>query len=225
MLSELTSSGKELLDQNETISVTIANRFQVLDKFNDENLSNTTGCQRIAEVKRVTHGKTEYEEVKERFYEEKRKVTELEKRLQDRENSISELRVQYQTMKEQNLKLEDELQRIKTQLTSKGNNQESQKPKEQQNLETQKDNHKPKISIAGDSIVKSLHGWMMSRNKSVKVSCLPRATTQDIVSYLEPLINRKPDHLLIHIGANVHFKHGFATRNRREYCCTGKTSD
>ena len=94
MLSELTSRGKELPDQNETISVTIANRFQVLDKFNDENLSNTNGCQRIAEVKRVTSGKTEYEEVKERFYEEKRKVIELGKRLQDRENSISELRVQ-----------------------------------------------------------------------------------------------------------------------------------
>ena len=116
MLSELTSRGKELPNQNETISVTIANRFQVLDKFNDENLSNTNGCQRIAEMKRVTPGKTEYEEVKESFYEEKHKVIELEKRLQDRENSISELRVQYQTMKEQNVKLEDELQRIKTQF-------------------------------------------------------------------------------------------------------------
>ena len=43
---------------------------------------------------------------------------------------------------------------------------------------------------------------MMPRNKSVKVSCFPGATTQDMVSYLKPLINRKPDHLLIHIGAN-----------------------
>ena len=120
-------------------------------------------------------------------------VIELETLLQDKENSISELRVQYQTMKEQNVKLEDELQRIKTELASKGNNQESQEPKEQQNLETQKDNRKPKITIAGDSIVKNLHGWMMSRNKSVKVSCFPRATTQDIVSYLKPLINRKPE--------------------------------
>ena len=150
MLSELTSRGKELPDQDETVSVTIANRFQVLDKFNDENLSNTNGSHRIAEVKHVTPGKTEYEEVKERFYEEKCKVIELGKRLQDRENSISEVRVQYQTMKEQNVKLEDELQRIKTQLASKGNNQESQKPKEQQNLETQKDNRKPKITIAQD---------------------------------------------------------------------------
>ena len=82
-------------------------------------------------MKSVTLGKKEYEEVKERFYEEKRKVAELEKRLQDRENSISEFRVQYETMKEQNVKLGDELQRIKTQLASKGNNQESQKPKEQ----------------------------------------------------------------------------------------------
>ena len=105
-------------------------------------------------------------------------------------------------MKEQNVKLEDELQRIKTQLASEGNNQETQKPKKQQNLETQKDNRKPKITIAGDSIVKNLHGWMMSRNKSVKVSCFPGATIQDMVSYLKPLINRKPDHLLIHIGAN-----------------------
>ena len=91
---------------------------------------------------------------------------------------------------------------LKRSLASKGNNQESQKPKEQQNLEMQKDNHKLKITITGDSIVKNLHVWMMSRNKSVKVSCFPRATTQDMVSYLKPLINRKPDHLLIHIGAN-----------------------
>ena len=105
-------------------------------------------------------------------------------------------------MKEQNVKLEDEPQRIKTRLASKGNNQESHKPKEQQNLETQKDNRKPKITIAVDWIVKNLHGWMMSRNKCVKVSCFPGATTQDMVSYLKPLINRKPDHLLIHIGAN-----------------------
>ena len=43
---------------------------------------------------------------------------------------------------------------------------------------------------------------MMSRNKSVKVSCFPGATTQDMVSYLKPLINRQSNHLLIHIGTN-----------------------
>ena len=43
----------------------------------------------------------------------------------------------------------------------------------------------------------------MSRNKSVKVNSFPGATTEDMVSYPpNPLINRKPDHILLHVGTN-----------------------
>ena len=43
---------------------------------------------------------------------------------------------------------------------------------------------------------------MMSRNKTVKVNSFPGATTEDMASYLNPLINRKPDHILLRVGTN-----------------------
>ena len=42
----------------------------------------------------------------------------------------------------------------------------------------------------------------MSRNKSVKVHSFSGATTEDMESYLIPLINKKPDHILLHVGTN-----------------------
>ena len=42
----------------------------------------------------------------------------------------------------------------------------------------------------------------MSKNKSVKVHSLSGATTEDMESYLIPLINKKPDHILLHVGTN-----------------------
>ena len=42
----------------------------------------------------------------------------------------------------------------------------------------------------------------MSRNKSVKVHSFSGATTEDMESYLIPLINKKPDHVLLHVGTN-----------------------
>ena len=68
--------------------------------------------------------------------------------------------------------------------------------------ETTEQLRKPKIIAAGDSILKNLHGWMMARSKSVKIHSFPGATTEDMVSYLTPLINKRPDHILLHIGTN-----------------------
>ena len=43
---------------------------------------------------------------------------------------------------------------------------------------------------------------MMARSKSVKIHSFPGTTTEDVVSYLTPLINKRPDHILLHIGTN-----------------------
>ena len=61
---------------------------------------------------------------------------------------------------------------------------------------------KPRILVAGDSMVRDLKGWLMSRNKSVKVHSFSGATTEDMESYLIPLISKKPDHILLHVGTN-----------------------
>ena len=52
---------------------------------------------------------------------------------------------------------------------------------------------KKRIIIAGDSIVKDIKGWLMSRQKSVKVHSFSGADTADMEHFLQPLINTKPD--------------------------------
>ena len=46
------------------------------------------------------------------------------------------------------------------------------------------------VVICGDSMVKGLHGWMMSRAKKVKVQSFPGATCGDMDHYLQPIISR-----------------------------------
>ena len=61
---------------------------------------------------------------------------------------------------------------------------------------------KPLVMIAGDSILKNLKGYLMSRTKSVKVCSFPGATTQDMEYFLKPLMNREPNHIVLHVGTN-----------------------
>ena len=42
----------------------------------------------------------------------------------------------------------------------------------------------------------------MSRSKCVKVFSFSGATTEDMKSYLVPLIEKKPDHIILNIGTN-----------------------
>ena len=42
----------------------------------------------------------------------------------------------------------------------------------------------------------------MARSKPVKIHSFPGVSTEDMVSYLMPLINKRPDHILLHIGTN-----------------------
>ena len=51
-------------------------------------------------------------------------------------------------------------------------------------------------------MVKGLHGWMMSRAKKVKVQSFPGATFGDMDHYLQPIISRGPDHVILHVGTN-----------------------
>ena len=51
-------------------------------------------------------------------------------------------------------------------------------------------------------MVKGLHGWMMSRAKKVKVLSFPGATCGDMDHYLQPIISREPDHVILHVGTD-----------------------
>ena len=58
------------------------------------------------------------------------------------------------------------------------------------------------IIIASDYIVKDIKGWLMSRQKSVKVYTFSGVDTGDMEHFLQPLINKKPDQIILHIGTN-----------------------
>ena len=61
---------------------------------------------------------------------------------------------------------------------------------------------KPRIIIAGDSMVRDHKGWLMSRSKFIKVFSFSGATNKDMKSYLVPLTEKKPDHIILNIGTS-----------------------
>ena len=81
-------------------------------------------------------------------------------------------------------------------------NKNSRSPSEVSNIPTASSNNKPTIVIAGDSIIKDIKGWLMRRNKRVKISSFPGANTEDMKDFLTPLLRKKPDELILHIGTN-----------------------
>ena len=52
------------------------------------------------------------------------------------------------------------------------------------------------------SIVKYIKGWLISRQKSVKVYSFSGADTADMEHFLQPLINKEQDQIILHIGTN-----------------------
>ena len=59
------------------------------------------------------------------------------------------------------------------------------------------------IFIAGDSIVQHVHGWELSNNKQrVAVKSFSGSKTEDMKDYLKPLIRKKPDEIILHVGTN-----------------------
>ena len=57
-------------------------------------------------------------------------------------------------------------------------------------IPTVSSNNKPTIVIAGDSIIKDIKGWLMTRNKRVKISSFPGANTEDMKDFLTPLLRK-----------------------------------
>ena len=88
--------------------------------------------------------------------------------------------------------------------------------KRQQNRKTNSEQEKDKKSnkeqkkgksvvILGDSMVKHLNGWEMSKktkNCKVYVRSFPAAKVQCMNDYKKPSVRDKPDHFIIHVGTN-----------------------
>ena len=81
------------------------------------------------------------------------------------------------------------------------NNSEQEKDKK-----TNKEQEKGKsVVILGDSMVKHLNGWEMSKkikNCKVHVRSFPGEKVQYMDDYKKPSIRDKPEHFIIHVGTN-----------------------
>ena len=61
---------------------------------------------------------------------------------------------------------------------------------------------KPVTFIAGDSIIQHIRGWSISRSNKVVVKSFPGATIEDMQDFVKPLLRKKPDNGVLHIGTN-----------------------
>ena len=76
-----------------------------------------------------------------------------------------------------------------------------------------KSKRKPNVFIVGDSMTHDLKAWLLVRDKVVKVYTFSGASFEDMENYLVPLMNRKPDQIVLHVGAN-----DLRTGTPRRYC-------
>ena len=56
--------------------------------------------------------------------------------------------------------------------------------------------------ILGDSMVKGLNEYGLSRNQNVKVQSFSGYTTEAMLDIVKPAVKRKPDAIIIHAGIN-----------------------
>ena len=61
---------------------------------------------------------------------------------------------------------------------------------------------KPMIFIVGDSTVKDVKGWLLSRERFVKTYSFNGADTTDMHDFTRPLLKKKPEEIILHVGTN-----------------------
>ena len=74
--------------------------------------------------------------------------------------------------------------------------------RKQKNKFGKESNLKPKVIKAGDSILRNVQGWRLSGKKDVKVHSFSGAKIADMNHHIVPLLERKPDEVILHIGTN-----------------------
>ncbi|XP_057309167.1 GATA zinc finger domain-containing protein 14-like [Hydractinia symbiolongicarpus] len=69
-------------------------------------------------------------------------------------------------------------------------------------------NTKKITCILGDSIIKGINGYKMTKsleynqNKRVILKSFPGATTEDMYEYVKPTMKKKPDNIILYVGTN-----------------------
>ena len=63
---------------------------------------------------------------------------------------------------------------------------------------------KPVVVIAGDSLIKNVQGWRVSKGMKVKtvVRAFSGASVEDMFDYIKPSIKHHPEEIILHVGTN-----------------------
>ena len=64
---------------------------------------------------------------------------------------------------------------------------------------TREREERPLIIVAGDSIVKGVKGWLMSRRANVKVFAFFGSTITDMEHFIKPFINKQQRQIILRI--------------------------
>ena len=80
-------------------------------------------------------------------------------------------------------------------------------PQPQQSLDANSDQVSTKkhvVVIAGDSLIKNVQGWRVSKATKVKtvVKAFPRASVEDMFDYIKPTMKHRPEEIILHVGTN-----------------------
>ena len=185
---------------------------QMNDSKNNAGIQNMSlkGKQFITDYFKPINSKSSDQEPKQTVKE----MCDLEGRIKKLEDENFKIKSKLEDMSRLNEALRKQLIKSKTttetaakgkpELKSKDTNRSTPLLGQPDNSTQQTGNvgKKPSIIVAGDSMVKGLNGWMMSRKNNVKVHSFSGATTEDMTDFLKPLFKKKPAHLIIHAGTN-----------------------
>ena len=58
------------------------------------------------------------------------------------------------------------------------------------------------VAIIDDSMVSGLKEELSNKKHQVKVRCCRGATVEDMFDYVKPILKRKPDYVVLHVGTN-----------------------
>ena len=62
---------------------------------------------------------------------------------------------------------------------------------------------KPVIVITGDSIIQNIRSWSLSKTHTVVVKPFPGGTTEDMEDFIQLILRREPENIIIHVATNV----------------------
>ena len=97
-------------------------------------------------------------------------------------------------------------------------------PQNSGNCNADSENSFSKVIIAGDSIIKHLNGFKMSTGKAkVQISPFPGCTTLDMNDHIKPILQKKPDKFIVHVGTNSLRGNETSTKCAEEIISLAKT--